>query len=86
MAIVFIPAPLRDLTDGLAEVELEAASLGEVIARLKARFPGIKDRLCDDDQLSPSLQASIDHAMTRQMRAEVGPNSEVHFLPAIGGG
>ncbi|MCH2115933.1 MAG: MoaD/ThiS family protein [Pirellulales bacterium] len=86
MATIFIPAPLQDLTGGLAEVELEAVSLGEVIARLEARFPGIKDRLCDDDQLSPALQASINHVMTRQMRAEVGPDSEVHFLPAIGGG
>ena len=86
MVTVFIPAPLRDLTGGLAEVELEAVSLGEVIARLEARFPGIKDRLCDDDQLSPALQASINHVMTRQMRSEVGPDSEVHFLPAIGGG
>jgi molybdopterin synthase sulfur carrier subunit len=86
VAIVFIPALLQDLTDGLAQVEVDAASLGEVIARLEARFPGIKDRLCDDDQLSPALQASVNHVMTRQMRAEVGPNSEVHFLPAIGGG
>ena len=86
MATIFIPAPLQDLTGGLAEVELEAVSLGEVIARLEARFPGIKDRLCDDDQLSPALQASIDHVMTRQLHADVGPDSEVHFLPAIGGG
>ena len=86
MAIVFIPAQLQDLTGGLARVEVDAPSLREVITRLEARFSGIKDRLCDDDQLSPALQASIDHVMTRQLHADVGPDSEVHFLPSIGGG
>jgi molybdopterin synthase sulfur carrier subunit len=86
VAIVFIPAQLQDLTAGLAQVELDASSLREVIARLEQRFPGTKDRLCDDDELSPALQVSVDHVMTRRLRAKVGPQSEVHFLPSIGGG
>jgi len=86
VAIVFIPAQLQDLTGGLAQVELDASSLREVIARLEERFPGTKDRLCDDDGLSPALQVSVDHVMTRRLRAEVDPASEVHFLPSIGGG
>jgi hypothetical protein len=65
MAIVFIPAQLQDLTDGLDQVELDASSLREVIARLEERFPGTKDRLCDDDELSPALQVSVNHVMTR---------------------
>jgi molybdopterin synthase sulfur carrier subunit len=86
VAIVFIPAQLQDLTGGLDQVELDASSLREVIARLEQRFPGTRDRLCDDDGLSPALQVSVDHVMTRRLRAEVGPDSEVHFLPSIGGG
>ena|GEM_PF-4625339 len=35
----------------------------------------------------PGLQVSIDHRFTRQgLSAELAPNSEVHFLPVIGGG
>jgi molybdopterin converting factor small subunit len=86
VAIVFIPAQLQDLTGGLAQVELDASSLREVIVRLEQRFPGTRDRLCDDDELSPALQVSVDHIMTRRLRAEVGTESEVHFLPSIGGG
>jgi molybdopterin synthase sulfur carrier subunit len=58
-----------------------------VVEALEVRFPGIKERLCKDDELAPGLQLSIDHAMTsRGLRAKVGPKSEVHFLPAFGGG
>jgi molybdopterin synthase sulfur carrier subunit len=87
MAIVFIPAPHRDLTGGLAEIEVAGTSIGEVIDSLDLRFPGIKSRLCRGDSLVPGLQVSIDDVMTRRgLRAPVRPESEVHFLPAIGGG
>jgi molybdopterin synthase sulfur carrier subunit len=87
MATVFIPAQLRELTGSAAQVEIEARNVREVIAALEQRFPGIRDRLCTADELSPSLQVSIDGVMTtRGLVAKVGPHSEVHFLPALGGG
>ncbi|MBW3598622.1 MAG: MoaD/ThiS family protein [Planctomycetes bacterium] len=86
MPVVFIPAQLRPLT-GAAQVEVEGATVREVVAALEAKFPGIRDRLCQGDQLAPTLQVSIDSVMTTQgLRAKVSPESEVHFLPAIGGG
>jgi molybdopterin synthase sulfur carrier subunit len=87
MAIAFIPSQLRDLTAGQAQVEVDAQNVREVIAQLEAAFPGIRDRLCRDDELAPSLQVTIDGVLShRGIRAKVGPTSEVHFLPAIGGG
>jgi molybdopterin synthase sulfur carrier subunit len=87
MPKVFIPPQMRDLTDGTAEIEVPGATVGEVVDGLEARFPGLRDRLCADDQLAPALQVSVDHVMTnRGLRARVQPNSEVHFLPAFGGG
>ena len=87
MPRVFIPAQLRDLTDGLAEIELSGdCSLRDVVAALDERFPGVNQRLCQDDQLLPGLQVSIDHVSARALSARVGADSEVHFLPAIGGG
>jgi molybdopterin synthase sulfur carrier subunit len=54
---------------------------------LDRRFPGIKQRLCREDSLAPGLHVSIDDVMTtRGLRATLQPESEVHFLPAIGGG
>ena len=87
MPRVFIPPQMRDLTQGVAEVQLAAETLREVIAQLEQRFPGMDQRLCRDQALNPTLQVSIDQQMMqRSLSAKLGPQSEVHFLPAIGGG
>jgi molybdopterin synthase sulfur carrier subunit len=87
MATIFIPAQLRSLTGGATTVELTATNVGEAIEVLEQRFPGIRARLCQGPDLMPGLQVSIDHRFTRQgLAAEIAPQSEVHFLPVIGGG
>jgi molybdopterin synthase sulfur carrier subunit len=87
MPVVFIPAPLRDLCGGADRVIVEGRTVREVVDALDRRFPGIAQRLCRGDSLVPGLQVAIDDVMTpRGLRAAVQPESEVHFLPAIGGG
>ena len=87
MPTVFIPAQLRELSGGTQSVVLEARNVREIVYRLDAMFPGFKDRICIDGNISPSLQVSIDSVITsRGMIAKVQPHSEVHFIPAIGGG
>lgn len=87
MAHVFIPAPLRDLTGGVREVDIEATTVGEVLDELERRFPGVSARLCVGGELSPAIQVAVDNKVSsRGKRTEVGADSEVHFLPAIGGG
>ena len=87
MPRVFIPAQLRDLTSGQAEVETAGATVREVVAALDGRFPGIAQRLCQGGELSPALQVSIDGTLSRRgLDAKVPSNGEVHFLPVFGGG
>jgi molybdopterin synthase sulfur carrier subunit len=87
MPIVFIPAQLKSLTGGVSQVEMEADNVRQVIEQLEAQFPGIRDRLCDGDQLAPTLQVSVDSSMgARGLRTPVAKAREVHFLPVIGGG
>ena len=87
MARVFIPAQWRDLTGGVAEIEVAGGSLREVIAALEARFSGLAGRACENGVIASSLAVSIDGALSsRGMLARVEPASEIHFLPAIGGG
>lgn len=87
MATVHIPTQLRSLTGGAEQVDVVGGNLRQVIAALDAAYPGMAERLLRDDSLSPSLAVSIDGAFTnRGLLASVGPNSEVYFLPAIGGG
>ena len=42
-----IPTPLRKLTSNQAEVELEAASVGELVENLEEAYAGIKEKLTD---------------------------------------
>lgn len=87
MPRVYIPAQWRDLTDGTAEVEIGGATLGEIVTALDGRFPGIAARATASGEIMPGLAASIDGVVTsRGLMARVQPTSEIHFLPAIGGG
>lgn len=87
MATVFIPAPLRKLTGGAAQVEVPGQTVREIVAQLESRFPGIAARLCKEDELAAGLAVSIGGTMSsRGLATRVPPDSEVHFLPAIGGG
>jgi molybdopterin synthase sulfur carrier subunit len=54
---------------------------------LETRYPGLRDRLCDNDELRPGIAVAVDgHVTSRGLLQKVQPTSEVHFLPAIGGG
>jgi sulfur-carrier protein len=87
MARVFIPAQLRDLTGGEAEIEVGGSTVRELVDALDQRYPGTKDRLTNSGELLPALQVSIDGEFSRRgLDARVKPESEVHFLPVFGGG
>jgi len=86
MVRVFIPASLRHLTGDRLQVDVDATTLRSAIAALDRQCPGIGRELCEGDGLAPTLQVAIDQTMTRRMSAPLRPDSEIHFLPAIGGG
>ena len=87
MCRVFIPPQLRDVTAGQSELSADGHTLGSVIAALDARFPGLAARLAQGGRLMPGLAVSIDGAVTsRGLLARVEPDSEIHIIPAIGGG
>ncbi len=68
-------------------MEAAGETVRQVIASLEAAYPGLGARLQKDDALAPGLAVSIDGVFTnRGLAAKVGPASEIHFLPAIGGG
>ena len=87
MPRVFIPPQMRDLTAGAVEADVSGSTLRQVIAALDARYPGLAGRLTADDRITSGLAVSIDGVVTpRGLLARVEPASEIHFLPAIGGG
>lgn len=87
MAEVWIPALLRDLTAGQESVTVPGETVGQVIDLLEARYPGFKERLCEDGRLRPNITVVVDgEPSQRKMRQSLAEASEVHFIPAISGG
>lgn len=88
MPVAFIPSLLRDVTGGASQVRVEARNLRELLDNLEAIHPGVKARLMDDEnRLRPEIVAAIDGETEHMgMLEPLQENSEVHFIPAIGGG
>jgi len=87
MPKVHIPAPARDLTGGEVDVEIEATSVRRLIGALEQRFPGFAERVLEEGELKPGLRVAVDgHVSPMGVLARLEPDSQVHFLPAIGGG
>ncbi len=78
---------MRKFTDGEENVALPGATVREVIDNLESRYPGMKERLCEEDRLKPGIAVYINGLLTRGSLLErVDTDAEIHFLPAIGGG
>ena len=87
MVTVYVPTMLQPMTGGVKQVQVGAANVRQVINALEEQFPGIKDRLMEDNQVRPNLSVAIDGEIARMGLLErVRENSEVHFVPAISGG
>jgi sulfur-carrier protein len=87
MATVYIPEPLQSLSRGQKEVTLEATTVRQVIAQLEALYPGMADALVEDGDLKPHIAVAVDGEVSILGVVEpVGADSEVHFIPALGGG
>jgi molybdopterin synthase sulfur carrier subunit len=87
MAKVFIPPQMRKLCHGSESTEIAGASVRELIDGLEQRFPGIRAQLIEGAELRSSLAVAVDGEIaTGGLLEPVGPDSEVHFVPAIAGG
>ncbi len=88
MPVAWIPSLMQKLTAGQQQVEVEGATtVREVVAALDARYPGFKERVLDGDRIKTEIAVAVDgEVVAAGLRAKVGPESEVHFLPAISGG
>jgi molybdopterin synthase sulfur carrier subunit len=87
MPQVYLPAAMRTLTDGQATLDVAGRTVRAVVDELERRYPGVKERLCQDDHLRPGLAVVVGGSVSPLgLRQTVAENDEIHFLPAIGGG
>lgn len=87
MAEVWIPALLRDLTAGQECVCVPGGTLRQALDALEARYPGLKARLFEGDDLRPDISVVVDGTVSMlRLRQPLPENCEVHLLSAISGG
>ena len=91
MAItVRIPTPLRRVTDGQDKVDTEGATLREIIDEMESQFPGIKERLCDENgDLRNFVNVFVNGEDVRFMQgidSATGDGDEISIVPAVAGG
>ena len=87
MAVVYIPALLASLTGGRSSIEVEGATVRQVIDNLEAAWPGIRERLVLDGRLRSNISVAVDGEVSPIGLLEAVPaNSEVHFVAALSGG
>jgi sulfur-carrier protein len=81
MARVVLSKSLAQLAGGQAALEIEAATVRQLMRALEARYPEM------GPELRSGLAIAIDGEIIQDPLLEaLEPNTEVHFLPAIGGG
>ncbi len=87
---VRIPTPLRNLTGGAAQVEVEARNVRGVIAELEQAHPGIAARLLDDTgNLRRFVNVFVrdeDVRFQQGLETEVANGEVVSIVPAVAGG
>lgn len=91
MAImVRIPTPLQKFTQNQSEVEVEGGTVGEVIQRLDDSFPGVAERLCDNEGgIRKFINVYVNDEDIRFMdgaQTAVADGDELSIIPAIAGG
>ena len=87
---VRIPAPLQKLTKDQPEVEVEAATIKDLVDGLEKHFPGIKARICDEGgKIRRFINFYVNDEDVRFLKGydtALKDKDEVSIIPAIAGG
>ena len=89
-ATVRIPTPLRKLTNEQESVEVESATIGAAVEELEGKFPGIKERLIDEEgEIRRFVNVYVNEEDIRFLENQDTPlkdGDDVSIIPAIAGG
>ena len=87
---VRIPAPLRSVTGGEAEVSVEGASVADALGSLESRFPDLRPRLRDEDgELRRFVNLYVNGEDIRflgGLETSLNTGDEMSIIPAVAGG
>ncbi len=87
---VRIPTPLRHLTNHQETVTTDGGTVGEVLDNLQVQFPGLKDRVCDEQgEVQRFVNVFVNDEDIRyqdEKDTALSDGDEISIIPAIAGG
>ena len=84
---VRVSSHVRTYTGGQAQVEADGGTLGELMADLERRYPGIRFRVIDEqDRIRAHMNFFVGGVLARDLRHPVRPGDEVFILGSLSGG
>ena len=86
---VRIPTPLRTLTGDKDEVSATGETVGDVIADLETKHPGIRDRLLDEKGVRRFVNIYVgeeDIRFLEGLKTQLKAGDQISIVPAIAGG
>jgi molybdopterin synthase sulfur carrier subunit len=83
---VLIPGPLRSYTKA-REVEAAGATLAELLAALDRRYPGIRFRMIDEqDMMRPHVRFFVNGEQVLDLTRPLRPSDALFIVQALSGG
>jgi molybdopterin synthase sulfur carrier subunit len=88
----FVPGPLRDFSDGQAQVEVSGspATLGDALEALGRLYPGVARRVLDEQgEVRPHINLFVGGDCVRfgeGLATRLPEGCEIAILPAVSGG
>jgi molybdopterin converting factor small subunit len=89
VATVYLPRSLVTLfpEPPPRHLELDCATLGDLVEELDGRWPGMRDRLLEPGpQIREHINVFVDGERERDLGTALGAASVVHVIPAVAGG
>ncbi len=88
--IVRVPTPLRRVTNGQGEVQVQAGTIREAIEKLEEAYPGFKERLVDEQgEVRRFVNLYLNDEDIRFLNGldtELKDGDVLSIVPAIAGG
>jgi len=84
---VILPTPLAEYTRHAREVQGEGGTLGQLLADLDRRYPGIRFRVVDEQgAIRPHIKMFVNRVQARRLDVALQPADEVLVVAALSGG
>ena len=84
---VRIPDPLRSYTEQQSVVDADGNTVGELLADLDDRYPGIRFRMVDEqNRIRKHMKVFVNDESVRDLDVAITDRDEITIMQALSGG